>query len=184
MILLGEQIVKFKDGTQKTLEEFVAEGAALTPETPVNVLDDSMELEDYIKEIAEESGGVGAWELRVEIEDLECGHNYDVPQDLTSLLNGSYTDVCIVTHIHENTSGYTYADDFLVIPFDIFKAYLLTENFIHFSGFGATAVSFPQQTSPYGFKLQTVEGVLKLWYFGATHFTTNNVLLDIKIYTR
>lgn len=156
MILLGEQIVKFKDGTQKTLEEFVSE----------------------------KSGGVGAWELKVEIENLGTGQNYDVPQDLAALLSGSYTDVCIVTHIHENTSGYTYADDFLVIPFDIFKAYLLSEKYIHFSGFGATAVSFPEQTSPYGFKLQTVEGVLKLWYFGATHFIVNNVLLDIKIYAR
>lgn len=183
-MLSSLEMVSEPSGKIKTLADLIKDGSILTPETPVHTSDVSMDLDEYVKAIAEETGGVGVWDKYVDIKDLESGHNYDVPQDLTNFLNGSYTDVCIVTHIHENTSGYTYADDFLMIPFDVFKAYLLTENFIHFSGFGATTVAFPQQTSPYGFKLQTVNEVLKLWYFGAQHFITNNVLLDIKIYAR
>lgn len=54
MLLLGSQMVKLGDGSMKKLEEL----CALTPETPVVVGEDKVDLDDYITEEVSKSNTI------------------------------------------------------------------------------------------------------------------------------
>lgn len=178
MILLGEQIVKFKDGTQKTLEEFVSEGATLTPETPVTVSDDSMELEDYIKEIAEESGGIPAWQNGGSVTDCSFNVAKVLPDAMKATIEGNYTDICIVAKCHD--ASFTYPDCIVVVPFSWFKAY---EKQIVFY-VPAFSAGNPQGGNMFWFTITKDGSDYKLTYVGANHFYNQGTQIDVEFYVR
>lgn len=185
-MLSSTEMIFEPSGKTKTLADLIKEGSIITPETPVYTSDDSMELENYIKSLIPEppTPGLEDWELVGEMTDIILGTYTEIPSDIMDMIeNGDYTDICIISRIHENTTGSTYADDVYMNIFDVFKEYVQEHKYIHFAGFGMTT-SFPQQTAPYGFKFDVVGDVLKLWYFGAQYFITNSVLLDLKFYVR
>lgn len=117
MILLGEQIVKFKDGTQKTLEEFVLESSG--------------------------GGGAKPWTNVGSVKNMAWNTSKAFGSDIDAALAGDYVDMCILVHAHD--ASYTYADAVLELPVDVFKS-LSADNPLYLSttiaGTGQNALVF------------------------------------------
>lgn len=154
MILLGEQIVKFKDGTQKTLEEFVAESSG-------------------------GGGGVGAWENGGSVTDCAFNASKVLPDAMKATIEGNYTDICIVTKCHDAT--FTYPDCIMTVPFSWFKTYIGKTILFDTSAFSA---GNPQGTMPFWFTIAKDGSDYKLTYAGANHFYNQGTHIDVEFYVR
>lgn len=181
MILRSEQIVKYGDGTMKKLEELgeVPE-AVLYPDTQVEVEpgEPTIDLEDYVEDIAKDAGGTPAWLPGGSVTDCTFNTAKVLPDAMKATIEGDYTDICIVAKCHDAT--YSYPDAIIVVPFSWFKTY--DKQFV----FSAPAFSAgnPQSAQLFWFTIAKDGSDYKLTYVGANHFYNQGTKIDIEFYVR
>ena len=177
MILRGDQVVKYGDGSMKTLDDIGAE-QVLYPNSQVEVDPDdpTIDLEDYIEEVA--GGGVGAWQNGGSVSDCAFNVAKVLPDAMKATLEGNYTDICIVAKCHDAT--YTYPDCIIVVPFSWLKTY--TKQIVFYVP--SFSVGNPQSGNMFWFTITKDGSDYKLTYVGANHFYNQGTQIDIEFYVR
>lgn len=180
MILRGDQVVKYGDGSMKTLDDIGAE-QVLFPNTQVQVDPDdpTMDLEDYIEDIAESAGGISDWTLLGSAEITVGAQNVKVPNSLLSLFTeNNYHEIMIKEHVTAAAGNCSYFYK-TVLP----SAFVLDE-FFYTMASAYTSLAFPQDGAPYGYKFEKISNDIYLRFAGAQWFITNSAKLSLEFYVR
>ncbi len=184
MILLGDQVVKMRDGTQTRLKDLGGGGEpVLFPDTQVEVEtgEPTVDLEDYVKEVALED-----FTLIGQKTDISFNAAALLPTEIAEILENTadLKDISIVVKPHDNT--YFYPDTFVFIPYSIFRTYArdTMKLFLFDTSPFTSGGGNPQSTVPYWFWFTKIDGKWNVIYTGANHFYSSGTLLDVFIYGR
>lgn len=179
MILRGDQVVKYGDGSMKTLDDISAE-QVLFPNTQVQADPDdpTMDLEDYIEEIAEDAGG-SKWTLLGKLEEVAFNTLTTVGTSLNDLFTGKYNEILMMMAPADATYNYPIAT--MVVPGDYLKN---NDDWFMFFSTANTAQAIGQTALVYGIQFTEEAGVHKITYKGANHFYNNGTKLTISFFVR
>lgn len=181
MILRSEQIVKYGDGTMKKLEELgeVPE-AVLYPDTQVEVEpgEPTIDLEDYVEDIAKDAGG-SKWSLLGKLEDILFNTLTNIDASLNDVFTGKYNEILMMMSPADATYEYPVAT--MIVPGDYLKN---NDEWFMFFSTANTAQAIGQTALVYGFQFTEAAGVHKITYKGANHYYNNGTKLNISFYVR